>query len=85
MRGITLRTRTLGTLALLATLLCSAYPAEAVVVVRQKLAEGVFASIRDGQFIFLECRPGGDAAEQTLTPYPLRYPCRNSMANPSES
>lgn len=69
MRGITLRTRTLGTLALLATLLCSAYPADAVVVVRQKLAEGVFASIRDGQFIFLECRPGGDAAEQTLTPY----------------
>lgn len=35
-------------------------PAESAVVVRQRMEDGVFASIRDGQFIFLECRPGAD-------------------------
>jgi N-acetylmuramoyl-L-alanine amidase len=69
MRGITLRIRNLSTWAILLAVLCSAYPADAVVVVRQRVAEGVFASIRDGQFIFLECRPGGDAAQQVLSPY----------------
>lgn len=69
MRGITLRIHYIGRLVLLALLLGVATPADAVVVVRQKLAEGVFASIRDGQFIFLECRPGGEAAQQILSPY----------------
>lgn len=35
-------------------------------VVRQRISDGVFASIRDGQFVFVECR-GGAHAEQLLS------------------
>ncbi|MBI1320024.1 MAG: hypothetical protein GC168_13930 [Candidatus Hydrogenedens sp.] len=42
----------------------SGFAAHAAVVVRERMDDGVFAAIRDGQFLFLECRPpDGDAAE----------------------
>jgi N-acetylmuramoyl-L-alanine amidase len=75
MHGIGTGLRLCLALTALAGALCLSGEAGAAVVVRQRIGDGVFAAIRDGQFIFLECRPEGALAQQRLSPY---------LANPAE-
>lgn len=89
-RVATNRKRTgLMSLSLLLAITLFSPIAEGAIVVRQRLADGVFACIRDGQFIFLECRPGADP-QAMLSPYLYddaqwaRYKGLQSVAIPTQ-
>jgi len=48
----------------------TAWSADAAVVVRERMNDGAYAAIRDGQFLFLECRPPqGEGVEAFFASY----------------